>query len=130
MRKQSLIENKNVYVAIPKRLFDDDIVSRGLRYIHSLRPLSIDDPRGMFASNEEWARAFPDYLKIYNTVVVITDNDGMIGKGVYEEVRYFDRHKLPCFIYVESGEYRAMLPVTGLHIVDHNNWIDYARIEY
>src|SRR6266508_1414200 len=88
MEKESLLQNKRVYIAIPKRLYDDKIVSRAIRYLHSLKPFVLDDPRGMFKDNEQWAKSFPNYLEQYDAVVVVTD-DCFIGKGTYKELWYF-----------------------------------------
>src|SRR6266508_3576707 len=111
--EESLLQNKRVYIAIPKRLYDDKIVSRAIRYLHSLKPLVLDDPRGMFENNEQWAKSFPNYLEQYDAVVVVTD-DCFIGKGTYKE----------------RNKYQAISHLTGIHIVNWNNWIDYARTEY
>lgn len=131
MEKQSLLYNQVVYVAMPKRLFDDDIAIRALRYIKTLKPLAMIDPRGMFKDNTEWARRFPGYLKPCQICVVVTDNN-IIGKGVYEEVKHFDTNGKQCYLYVErdNGNIQTLVTMTGLHVVDWNNWIDYARVEY
>ncbi len=129
MEKESLLQNKRVYIAIPKRLYDDKIVSRAIRYLHSLKPLVLDDPRGMFKDNEQWAKSFPNYLEQYDAVVVVTD-DCFIGKGTYKELWYFVHKNLPRYQYIERNKYQAISRLTGIHIVNWNNWIDYARTEY
>jgi len=129
MQKESLIHNQRIYIALPKRLYDDEILSRAISFLHSLKPFSIDDPRDMFASNIDWEKAFPNYLKIYDTVVIVTDN-GFVGRGVHKEIEYFDRKKKPCYQYVERGKHQNILPVKALRIVNWNNWIDYAMVEY
>lgn len=129
MDKQSLIYNNVVYLAIPKRLYDNDICTRAIKYIKTLRPLATIDPREVFESNEQWLRIYKRYLKPCDSVVVITDN-GIVGKGVHTELQYFNERKLSCYAYHERGEFCALLTITGLHVIDWNNWIDYARIEY
>lgn len=128
-KKESLLYHKTVYIAIPKRLFDDAICNRARDYVRSLHPFAVIDPRGMFKSNAEWLDAFPRYLKPCEAVIAVTEN-GFIGKGTYDEIKYFSDKNLPCYQYVERGKFQNILSISGLHIVDWNNWIDYARIEY
>lgn len=129
--KQSVLHDCNVYVAVPKRLYTDDILARALRYIHSLSPLSIDDPRGMFKNNTEWEANFPKYLQQYNAIVVVTDN-GYVGRGVFVEERDFQWRHLPCYVYVEleCEGIGSLLPIRSMRIMNPNNWTNYAKVYY
>lgn len=129
MNKQSNLYNRVVYLAIPKRLFDDDICKRAYRYIKSMQPLATIDPREIFQSNEEWAKNGLRYLKPCDCVVVVTDN-GIVGKGVCTELQFFTDHKFPCYAYVERGKEQTLLTVTGVRVINENDWIHYARLEY
>jgi hypothetical protein len=127
MEQENVLRDKVVYLAIPKRLYNDAIVTRAHQYIKTLKPLAIIDPRGMFTDNAEWMENFPKYLKPVSAVVVITDNR-FIGKGVYEEVWYCMRQNVPIYHYVEIIDQQSVRPVTAMNIVNWNNWIDYAQI--
>lgn len=129
--KHSIIHDCNVYVAVPKRLYESEILSRALRYIHSLKPLTIDDPRGMFKDNVEWEAAFPTYLRQYNAIVVVTDN-ALVGRGVYVEERDFQFRHLPRFAYVEleCEGIPSLLPIRSMRIVNPNKWTNYAKVHY
>lgn len=126
--KQSLLYNKVVYIAIPKRLYVDAIVKRALAHIKTHKPLAVIDPRDVFSSNEEWEKAFPRYLKPCEVCIVVTDN-GIVGRGVYREVEYFQGKRLSCFQYVENDGVTSLAEIAGLHIINWNNWIDYAEVQ-
>lgn len=128
MERQSLIYNKVVYVAIPKRLFDDAICERAFTYLRALKPLALIDPREMFDSNEEWLAQFPKYLKPCEVCVVVTDN-GFIGKGTYKEIGYFSKCNLPYYLYVEHNKCQGIFPVINIEVMNLNDWTDYAWIE-
>ena len=77
------LQNKIVYIGVPKRLFDSDLLDNAYRYIQ-LQTDDVISPQGMFASNEQWLKAFPDYLMTCDAMVIVTDN-GYVGRGVYLE---------------------------------------------
>src|SRR5215471_20300141 len=101
------LKNNIVYLAAPKRLFDSEIFDRAYRYAQS-QCSAVLDPRGVFRSNDEWKDNFERVLEICDVMVIVSD-DGMVGKGVYEEYRYFRRRFCKIFHYTETGKNKYLI---------------------
>lgn len=133
MEKENRLEsvpvyNRIVYLAIPKRLYDNPFIDWVKKRIIELGSRGVADPRNMFKSNEDWRKSFPTYLDAYDCIVVISDN-GIIGKGTYEEVTYFQTQGKPVYMFAPAGGDMCILPVKSMHIINWNNWEEYARIK-
>jgi hypothetical protein len=68
-----------------------------------------------------------DIIKKYD-VVYISEYEGFIGKGVAEECLTALEHNIP--IHILKGEYPNfnLKKVTGIEIINSNNWIQYAKV--
>ena len=123
------LQNKIVYIGVPKRLFDSDLLDTAYQYIFT-QTQDIVDPRGMFASNEQWLKAFPDYLMTCDAMVIVTDN-GYVGRGVYLEWQHFKDTKRPIFLFNERAtKVYQLREVKSLTISDEGDWTYYAIVHY
>lgn len=124
------LQNKIVYIGAPKRMFDNPLLDTAYDYLFSLTQ-DIVDPRNMFASNQEWMEAFPDYLATCDAMVIVT-NDYMVGKGVYLESQHFKDTKRPVYLFASFGKPRKyqLRKVSSLSIINDNDWTNYAIVRY
>jgi hypothetical protein len=121
--------DKSVYLAAPKRLLNSDLYSRAAKFIIEQNPIGLLNAHGLFESNGQWFKHYEDYLTACNVMVVVSDN-AIVGKGVYTEYHFFKDRDDKIYHYIETGKTKTLIEIKKLHILDADNWIDYAVIKY
>jgi hypothetical protein len=119
---------KPVYYAHSLRHYGTKKEKKDARMIGRLTGLRVLNPKGKLSNNSSWVSEA--YLLIDKCqMLVFTEYQGTIGKGVYTEIQYALEKRMPVYL-LHDGNLLAILK-RDLHLVRHGeNWVKYARVLY
>lgn len=76
-----------LYVASPLSTFNTPRYDSELQHLRAhFHHADIVPARGLFTSNAEWKRGWPDILSTIDALVFFADDDGYVGYGVWTEL--------------------------------------------
>lgn len=136
------LSQKIVYLAAPKQMLSSDKYDRAFTFLLS-RCAGVINPRWMFGNNEDWKENFGKRMieAKASAMVIVSDDNDIVGKGVYtEHLMFFESH-CPILHYNEDvdedGDYdfdsqrytnKRLEKVKSLQIIDSDDWVNYAKI--
>ncbi len=133
------LSKKIVYLAAPKQMLSSDKYDRAFTFLLS-RCVGVINPRWMFSSNQDWLENFGKRMieAKASAMVIVSDDNDIVGKGVYtEHLMFFESH-CPILHYVEDEDEDYIEPhlryegrledVKRLQIINSDDWVNYAKI--
>ena len=114
-----------VYLAAPIPTYGTPAYTVALAYLTDRYPFAaVLAPHDLWISSAHWRSRFRATLSRVTHLAVLTDDQGFVGAGVFEEWWYLHRRVAVCLAIVHHEVWERVV----MRVVDADDWRHHARI--